>query len=128
MRLLMSTDTPIGISGKAVSAARRDAGLTQHQLADLATVSHSTIQRAERSDEKIQIQTAMSIANALGVGIERIWRGQVPSAPRHDDSPPEWFRSANDEVHSKLDHIIRLLDDKRPRNGCTHKDARSNTA
>lgn len=52
--------------GRAIEAARKDAGLTQKELADLAGVSEDTVGRVEGLKSNIRFTALVSIARALG--------------------------------------------------------------
>lgn len=68
--------------GEAIRAARLDAGLTQHELADKAGVSRAWLARVEAGHRKAEIELLMCTVNALGLSFSL-----GPTPP--DDIDPE---------------------------------------
>ena len=68
--------------GQAIRAARLDAGLTQHELADKASVSRAWLARVEAGHRKAEIEFLMRAVNALGLSF---FLGPTPP----DDTDPE---------------------------------------
>ncbi len=68
--------------GQAIRAARLDAGLTQHELADKASVSRAWLARVEAGHRKAEIEFLMRTVNALGLSFSL-----GPTPP--DDTDPE---------------------------------------
>jgi transcriptional regulator with XRE-family HTH domain len=60
----------------ALAAHRRRRGLTQRQLAQLAGVAHTTIQRLESLKRGAYPQTVRKLATALGVAPEELLDGE----------------------------------------------------
>lgn len=54
--------------------ARREAGLTQSALAQLAGIAQPTISRAERGKDPL-VSHAIQIARALGTSVESLFAG-----------------------------------------------------
>ena len=63
-----SRSTPL----PALAAHRRRRGLTQRQLAQLASVAHTTVQRLESLKSGAYPQTLRKLATALGVAPEEL--------------------------------------------------------
>jgi transcriptional regulator with XRE-family HTH domain len=63
-----SRSTPL----PALAAHRRRRGLTQRQLAQLASVAHTTVQRLESLKRGAYPQTLCKLATALGVAPEEL--------------------------------------------------------
>lgn len=57
-------------AGRAVSCARREAGLKQHELATLAGIDQSVLSRVETGKTNVTIDLLHSLANALGKSVE----------------------------------------------------------
>lgn len=53
--------------GRRVKKLRKEAGLTQEQLAEKSDVSHSFLGHIERGTRVASLQTVVSICGALGV-------------------------------------------------------------
>ena len=58
---------------EALLKARKTAGLTQKELADLAGIDRSTYVHIERGDRLPSLKAAAGIAKALGKSIEEIF-------------------------------------------------------
>lgn len=56
--------------GHTIVRLRKQAGLTQQQLADRARISRSTIADAETAAAYPSLPTAVAIADALGVTVD----------------------------------------------------------
>lgn len=76
----MSTPSPPA-TGENITALRKAAGLTQHQLASRASISVSMLSKVEIGDRAASYALVASVARALGVPIERV-HGQ-PYAAEH---------------------------------------------
>jgi len=60
-------------AGPRIRVARRDAGLTQQDLAKAVEVSRQTIIAMETGDYAPSVYLAVKIARALGVSVEALW-------------------------------------------------------
>jgi transcriptional regulator with XRE-family HTH domain len=60
----------------ALAAHRRQRGLTQRQLGELAGVAHTTVQRLESLSRGAYPQTLRKLATALGVAPEELLHGE----------------------------------------------------
>lgn len=72
---IVDTFFPSIEKSRGVRALRRAAGLTQQQLADAAGINLTQIQKLESGEyqvEKLQLRTALAIAQALCVSVERL--------------------------------------------------------
>jgi transcriptional regulator with XRE-family HTH domain len=58
--------------GSQISTIRKERGLTQAQLAELLAVEPETVSRFERGTAAPSLQRIVSIANALGVGVQQL--------------------------------------------------------
>ncbi|MDO9398421.1 MAG: helix-turn-helix transcriptional regulator [Herbiconiux sp.] len=56
--------------GNTLRAARREAGLSQAQLAELAGVSERTLRDIERGRSSVSLAAVLAVANALGLRVE----------------------------------------------------------
>lgn len=55
--------------GAAIRAARKDAGLTQKQLAELVELGERTVREIERGAEGPSIGSVLRSANAVGLSV-----------------------------------------------------------
>ena len=62
-----------GATGARIRAGRREAGLTQQELAKQVAVSRQTIISMETGDYAPSVYLAIKIARALGVTVESLW-------------------------------------------------------
>ena len=62
----MTRSKPTGF-GLRLREARREVGLSQEDLAEAANLSRDAVVRLERGERTARIDTAMSLAEALGV-------------------------------------------------------------
>jgi putative transcriptional regulator len=60
-------------AGPRVRAARREAGLTQQDLAKVVEVSRQTVISMETGDYAPSVYLAVRIARALGTTVEALW-------------------------------------------------------
>jgi len=58
--------------GQRIKRLRKDAKLTQEQLAERAGVSTSTITRIEQGERGVSTKTEKALAQALGTSFERL--------------------------------------------------------
>lgn len=68
-----------GAAGTRVRACRRQAGLTQQDLAVAVAVSRQTIIAMETGDYAPSVYLAIKVARTLGTTVERLW--DTPQAP-----------------------------------------------
>lgn len=84
------------INGPAVHYARKALKLTQYDLAELAKVSHPTIQRVERSAENVTRPVAVAVAGALGIPLDVVYDDPLvhaQPAPTSTHSPSDVARA-----------------------------------
>ena len=67
-----SRSTPL----PALATHRRQRGLTQRQLGELAGVAHTTVQRLESLSRGAYPQTMQKLATALGMAREELLHGE----------------------------------------------------
>lgn len=59
-----------------VTSRRRDLGLTQQELADVAGVSERFVRDVERGKPSVQLDTLTDLLDALGLELTLVRRGQ----------------------------------------------------
>lgn len=57
----------------AVRAARKEAGLSQQQLADLAGMSRVWVARLEGGEANVTLDSLLRVASVLGMSLEATW-------------------------------------------------------
>ncbi len=62
----------IRIFGERIEAARKKKGLTQEELAERVSVSQSMINHIENGNKKPSLETAVALANELGVTLDSL--------------------------------------------------------
>lgn len=102
------------VLGERITAFRKDASLTQPELAARAGVSISTVYRAERSDPSIGPRMVARIAAALSAEVREIYVGTVVAVA---GQPVTAHRAEEQhlEVIRRLDAIQSSLDEVRSR-------------
>lgn len=68
--------------GSAITAVRVQRGLSQSQIARLASVSPSAISQAERGLRGLSVSTLVRLATALGISLDELVAGQPQSGYR----------------------------------------------
>jgi transcriptional regulator with XRE-family HTH domain len=86
--------------GRNVSRLRRQRGLSQERLAELAGTNHKQIGRVERAEGNVSVGSLASIAAALGVSIIEFFDGSPIPAPT-----PRFFAFTD----GQLEEIERTL-------------------
>ena len=71
--------------GSAIRKLRRDAGMTQQQLAEMVGIKFQQIQKYETGMNRISASRLWDIADALGVSISFFFEGLDAQAPIIDD-------------------------------------------
>lgn len=91
--------------GARVRAARRQQGLTQEKLADLAGISASFLGHIERGSRVASLETLVDLCNAMNVTPEYLL---ASSLHKFDSAMPEGL-SEGERV--KLNEFLRLAQD-----------------
>jgi transcriptional regulator with XRE-family HTH domain len=81
--------------GERIRALRKEAGLTQEQLAEKAGVSVNFIGNAERGESAASVKTLRKIVKAIGVNLKDL------------------FDFLDEDANEIIDEIITLLKSKR---------------
>jgi transcriptional regulator with XRE-family HTH domain len=68
--------------GRALLAIRRQRGLSQRDLGQLAGVSASAISQAERGQRGLSLETVLELTAALGLSLDEFLRGEIPPGYR----------------------------------------------
>ena len=67
----------IRIFGERIEAARKKKGLTQEELAERVSVSQSMINHIENGNKKPSLETAVALANELGITVDSLISSRV---------------------------------------------------
>ncbi|WP_279029186.1 helix-turn-helix domain-containing protein [Gibbsiella quercinecans] len=70
------------VLGKRITALRKEAGLTQVQLAQALNVSQQAVQSWEAGRRRIQISVLPAVARLLSVSLEGLLGEEAENAPR----------------------------------------------
>ena len=86
--MVTATSAPArGRLARGLLALRSQLHLTQHELADVAGVTPSAISQAEAGNRGLSLDTVMTIADRLGMSMDRLLTGVTPRGyrlARHD--------------------------------------------
>jgi transcriptional regulator with XRE-family HTH domain len=101
--------------GGAIREARAQRGLTQADVAKAINVDITTISGIERGANVPTLQTVEAIANALGVGLDRLIGRPAPDAAASPPAtPPNAHQgSLEEQVASLRDDLITIGDTAR---------------
>jgi transcriptional regulator with XRE-family HTH domain len=66
--------------GKRIRATRKQRGLSQERLAEMAEVGTGHISHIENGHTKVSVQTLVNICNALDVSADELLCGQIYQA------------------------------------------------
>jgi transcriptional regulator with XRE-family HTH domain len=99
-------NTPLLLAlGSQISSIRKERGLTQAQLAELLEVEPETVSRFERGTAAPSLQRLVSIASALGVGVQHLL---VQASPLMDDKFSVLKRQLSQISLADQDLVINL--------------------
>lgn len=96
--------------GQAIQRLRKERGLTQEQLAELAGISSNSVSRIERGALIPALPTLIELCNALGVGADAILAAYLAA-----DTPIQWTPLARKlegidlEKQRKIEAILDCL-------------------
>ncbi|WP_437215956.1 helix-turn-helix domain-containing protein [Pectobacterium sp. LFLA-215] len=76
--------------GKRITALRKDAGMTQTQVAQALNVSQQAVQAWEAGRRRIQISILPAVARVLSVSLEDLLGEEAEKAARKRGPTPKW--------------------------------------
>ncbi len=76
--------------GKRITALRKDAGMTQTQVAQALNVSQQAVQAWESGRRRIQISILPAVARVLSVSLEDLLGEEAEKAVRKRGPMPKW--------------------------------------
>lgn len=76
--------------GKRIIALRKDAGMTQTQVAQALNVSQQAVQAWEAGRRRIQISILPAVARVLSVSLEDLLGEEAEKAARKRGPTPKW--------------------------------------
>lgn len=94
-------------TGKLIAELRKKQGLTQQQLADKLNLSNKTISKWESGAGSPDISNLPVLADALGISVDELLRGELSEACSDTDAPNE--RPARKELTPKAEKAIIAL-------------------
>lgn len=101
----MAERKPLNVSvGARIKAARRDAGLTQEQLAEMIGISAKNLSFIETGRFGVGLETLIRICRALHVSADTLLFGRAEGAPA------SLCRDLNALPPVQRDYALRLLD------------------
>jgi transcriptional regulator with XRE-family HTH domain len=83
-------------------AIRKEKGLTQHELAELANLSRSYIADVERKRYNPSFESIQAIANALGVKVSKL----IGESTEDTDIEEDWTQEEIEEI-TKFKEFIK---------------------
>ena len=100
------------IIGQRIAALRREAGLTQEELAERVGSSKNTISRVEMGHERASLQRLMEIADALKVDVREFFASLVDEGDPRDADIAEMvalLRRATPEEARRAVELVRVF-------------------
>ncbi|GKW22381.1 hypothetical protein PEC302107_41100 [Pectobacterium araliae] len=76
--------------GKRITSLRKDAGMTQTQVAQALNVSQQAVQAWEAGRRRIQISILPAVARVLSVSLEDLLGEEAEKAARKRGPMPKW--------------------------------------
>lgn len=76
-------------TGKLIQELRKQKGLTQQQLADMLNLSNKTISKWESGSGSPDISNLPPLADALGVTVDELLRGELHVTEPEDEQYPK---------------------------------------
>lgn len=97
--------------GEKIRNARKDAGMTQTELAKKTSLSRSYIGDIEKDRYNPSVATLQAIAKATGVPVESLLGNNAPAAPAQPPAQkPELNARDERDIQKKLQSILDDLD------------------
>lgn len=93
--------------GKRIIKRRKQLGLSQEQLAEMAEVSPQMISTAERGSKSILSENLYNISKALGVSADYLLSGEISES--NFDRMYERIMQTPPEMQEKIQQIIDIL-------------------
>lgn len=93
--------------GKRIVTRRKQLGLSQEELAELADVSPQMISTAERGSKSILSENLLKLSNALGVTADYLLTGRIIEAGANIIA--ERILNAPLETQNKIERIIDIM-------------------
>ena len=96
------------VLGQRIKAARVEVGYTQEVLAERANLSTDHISHIETANTKLSLPAIVAIANALGVGVDKLLSDNIHHSKAHlvDEVADLFSDTTSDECYIML-HAAR---------------------
>lgn len=94
--------------GKFIAALRKDAGMTQKQLAEILNVSDKTISHWERDESSPDLSMIPIIAQVFGVTCDELLKGEKKQEEKQQAEVKESVKqeSATEKIEKKVKHFF----------------------
>lgn len=96
--------------GKRIVSRRKQLGLSQEELAEIADVSPQMISTAERGSKSILSENLLKLSDALGVTADYLLTGKVTAAQANIIT--EKILNSPPEIQNKIERIINIMLEK----------------
>lgn len=96
--------------GKRIVSRRKQLGLSQEELAEIADVSPQMISTAERGSKSILSENLLKLSDALGVTADYLLTGRVTAAQANIIT--EKILNSPPEIQNKIERIIDIMLEK----------------
>lgn len=96
-----------GRVGRRIAASRREAGLTQEQLADRIGVTFETVSRIERGLVSPSLARIVGFATVIGIEVQDLFVG-LPSQKRNQEALESLMSVMRGRKPSEIDLVRRL--------------------
>lgn len=96
--------------GKRIISRRKQLGLSQEELAEIADVSPQMISTAERGSKSILSENLLKLSNALGVTADYLLTGRIIEAQANIIT--EKILNSPPEMQNKIERIIDIMLEK----------------
>lgn len=96
--------------GKRIITRRKQLGLSQEELAEIADVSPQMISTAERGSKSILSENLLNLSDALGVTADYLLTGRIIEA--NANLITQKILNAPPEMQNKIERIIDIMLEK----------------
>ncbi|BBI31325.1 helix-turn-helix domain-containing protein [Cohnella abietis] len=96
--------------GVRVGSIRKAKGLTQEQLAELASTSHSYIGDLERGERNVTLQSLEKVSEALGVNFFELFNnGKLPDIEKKNSTIRKIVELLVDKEDAEIEKAFNVL-------------------
>ncbi|WP_158602369.1 helix-turn-helix domain-containing protein [Cohnella endophytica] len=103
-------DSVSQLIGARVRSIRKSKGLTQEQLAELASTSHSYIGDLERGERNVTLQSLEKVSEALGVNFFELFNyGEFPEVEKKNSTIRKIIELLMDKEDADIEKAFNVL-------------------